>query len=62
MRQKITLKKPTFRRYRQREAFMKEIENEGPERSKGNWMRVKSKKPAMKGISQRRKWLSKPKA
>lgn len=44
------------------EALMKEIENEGPERSKGNWMRVKSKKPAMKGISQRRKWLSKPKA
>lgn len=31
---------------------MKETENEEPERSKGNWVRVKSKKPQVKGVSQ----------
>lgn len=32
---------------------MKEVENEEPERSKGNWVSVILKK----GVSQRRKWL-----
>lgn len=38
------------------------MEKEEPERSKGNWVSVMSEKPHMKGLSQSRKWLSKPKA
>lgn len=38
------------------------MENEEPERSKGNWVRVKSKKPQVNGVSQGRKWLAKTKA
>lgn len=61
MRQKSASKKPTFKRYRQKEALMKDRENEEPASSKGDWVRVMSKQPPAKGVSQRQKWLSKPK-
>lgn len=63
MRQNSIPKKPTFQEVKtKKEALVKEMENEEPERSKGNRVRVMSKKPQVKGVSQRRKWLSKPKA